>query len=225
MKRQSVLAIALVFVALFGCASSAFAQAGAATAQLNGTVTDASGGSVAGATVTVRNTATNTTSTATSNDHGYYSFANLAPGEYELKTSFSGFANYTQKGIELSVGQSATINIALAVASQGEKVVVTSEAQGALDTLPAPDAIFIGGGAEPAVIDKAFAALKPGGRIIANAITLETEKAILAAQAELGGTLTRLSVARLDVVGGKQAFRPAMTVTQWSAVKPLVVKL
>jgi precorrin-6B C5,15-methyltransferase / cobalt-precorrin-6B C5,C15-methyltransferase len=103
--------------------------------------------------------------------------------------------------------------------------VVTSEAQAALDTLPAPDAIFIGGGGEPAVINKAFAALKPGGRIVANAITLETEKAILAAQAELGGTLTRLSVERLDAVGGKQAFRPAMTVTQWSTVKPLVVKL
>lgn len=97
--------------------------------------------------------------------------------------------------------------------------VVTGEARAALDTLPSPDAIFIGGGGEPKVIDKALAALKPGGRIVANAITLETEKAVLAAQAQLGGTLTRLSVERLDAVGGKQAFRPAMTVTQWSAVK------
>ena len=63
-------------------------------------------------------------------------------------------------------------------------------------------------------------ALKPGGRIVANAVTLDTEKAVLAAQAKFGGTLTRLSVERLDAVGGKQAFRPAMTVTQWSAVKP-----
>ena len=80
--------------------------------------------------------------------------------------------------------------------------------------------IFIGGGGEPALIDKAFAALKPGGRIVANAITLDTETAVLAAQRKFGGTLTRLSVERLDAVGGKQAFRPAMTVTQWSAVKP-----
>jgi precorrin-6Y C5,15-methyltransferase (decarboxylating) len=73
---------------------------------------------------------------------------------------------------------------------------------------------------DPALIDKAFAGLKPGGRIVVNAVTLDTEKAVFAAQAKLGGTLTRLSVERLDAVGGKQAFRPAMTVTQWSAVKP-----
>jgi precorrin-6Y C5,15-methyltransferase (decarboxylating) len=97
--------------------------------------------------------------------------------------------------------------------------VVTGEARAALDSLPAPNAIFIGGGGDPKVIDKALAALKRGGRIVANAVTLETEKAVLAAQAQLGGTLTRLSVERLDAVGGKQAFRPAMTVTQWSAVK------
>ena len=43
---------------------------------------------------------------------------------------------------------------------------------------------------------------------------------MLAAQGKFGGTLTRLSIERLDAVGGKQAFRPAMTVTQWSATKP-----
>jgi precorrin-6Y C5,15-methyltransferase (decarboxylating) len=98
--------------------------------------------------------------------------------------------------------------------------VVTAEARVALDKLPAPDAIFIGGGGEPALIDKAYAMLNASGRIVVNAITLDTEKAVLAAQARLGGTLTRLSVERLDAVGGKRAFRPAMTVTQWSAVKP-----
>ena len=74
------------------------------------------------------------------------------------------------------------------------------------------------------MIDKAYAALKPGGRLVANAITLDTERALLAAQALHGGTLTRLAIERLDTVGGKQAFRPAMTVTQWTAVKPLVVQ-
>jgi precorrin-6B C5,15-methyltransferase / cobalt-precorrin-6B C5,C15-methyltransferase len=98
--------------------------------------------------------------------------------------------------------------------------IVTGEALNAIDALPAPDAIFIGGGGEPVLIDKVYAALKPGGRIVANAITLETETAVLASQIRLGGMLTRLSVERLDAVGGKQAFRPAMTVTQWSAVKP-----
>jgi precorrin-6B C5,15-methyltransferase / cobalt-precorrin-6B C5,C15-methyltransferase len=98
--------------------------------------------------------------------------------------------------------------------------IVTGEAPQALGALPAPDAVFIGGGGDSVMIDKSWAALKPNGRLVANAITLETEKVVLAAQGELGGTLTRLSVERLHAVGGKQAFRPAMTVTQWSAVKP-----
>ncbi len=111
------------------CAGSAFAQGGSSAAQLNGTVTDPSGGSVAGATLTVRNTDTNTTYTATSNDRGAYFVANLTPGNYELKVSYTGFANYTQTGIVLTVGQAATINVALQVATQGERVVVTTEVQ------------------------------------------------------------------------------------------------
>jgi precorrin-6B C5,15-methyltransferase / cobalt-precorrin-6B C5,C15-methyltransferase len=98
--------------------------------------------------------------------------------------------------------------------------VVTGEAQAALSTLPAPDAVFVGGGGEPALIEQSWKALKPGGRIVANAVTLGTERAVLAGQSKFGGTLTRFSVERLDAVGGKQAFRPALTVTQWSAAKP-----
>jgi precorrin-6Y C5,15-methyltransferase (decarboxylating) len=102
--------------------------------------------------------------------------------------------------------------------------VVTGAAPEALAGLPSPDAIFVGGGGGSIVIERSWAALKQGGRLVANAITLETEKVLIAAQTELGGTLTRLSVERLDGVGGKQAFRPAMTVTQWCAAKPLVAR-
>jgi outer membrane receptor protein involved in Fe transport len=128
MKVRSGLLVFLAFAIFFSCANSVFAQGGSAAAQLNGTVTDASGGSVNGAAITVRNTDTNTSYTATSNDRGFYSLASLPPGNYELKASFSGFANFTQTGIVLTVGQAATINVGLQVASQGEKVVVTSEA-------------------------------------------------------------------------------------------------
>ncbi|HXR16570.1 MAG TPA: TonB-dependent receptor [Terriglobales bacterium] len=131
MRKTSALAIAfgIAFgIAIFiGCANSASAQ-GAAAAQLNGTVTDASGGSVAGAAISLRNTNTNTTSTATSNDRGFYFIANLTPGNYELKVSYTGFASYTQTGIVLTVGQAATINVGLQVESQGARVVVTTEA-------------------------------------------------------------------------------------------------
>jgi precorrin-6Y C5,15-methyltransferase (decarboxylating) len=85
---------------------------------------------------------------------------------------------------------------------------------------PPPDAVFIGGGARDAdVIAAAWAALRPAGRLVANAVTLETEAALTAARARYGGTLTRLSVERLEPVGRLHAFRPAMSVTQWTAVK------
>jgi precorrin-6Y C5,15-methyltransferase (decarboxylating) len=100
-------------------------------------------------------------------------------------------------------------------------VVVTGSAPSALTGLPPPDAVFLGGGAhQPGVIDAAWNALPPGGRIVANAVTIETEAALLDARARLGGTLLRLSLERLDAVGTMNAFRPAMSVTQWSAVKP-----
>ncbi len=90
----------------------------------------------------------------------------------------------------------------------------------ALAGLPQPDAVFIGGGARDAdVIAAAWAALRPGGRLVANAVTLETEAALVGARARYGGTLTRLSVERLEPVGRLHAFRPAMSVTQWAAVK------
>jgi len=91
----------------------------------------------------------------------------------------------------------------------------------ALAGLPRPDAVFIGGGAhEPGVIDTVWAALPSDGRLVANAVTVETEAALLAGRARLGGTLSRLSVERLDRIGGMHAYRPAITVTQWHAVKP-----
>jgi len=128
MKLRSLVLVLLAVAVFFGCVNSAFAQGGVANAQLNGTVTDQSGGAVAGAAISLRNTSTNISYTATSNDRGFYAIANLPPGNYELKASFTGFANFTQTGIVLEVGQVATINVGLQIAAQGEKVVVTEVA-------------------------------------------------------------------------------------------------
>ncbi len=99
--------------------------------------------------------------------------------------------------------------------------IVAGHAPEALQGRTAPDAVFIGGGAQDAgVIDAAWAALTPGGRLVANGVTVETEALLIAARARLGGTLTRLSVERLDRIGSMHGFRPAMTVTQWAAAKP-----
>jgi precorrin-6Y C5,15-methyltransferase (decarboxylating) len=90
------------------------------------------------------------------------------------------------------------------------------EAPAILRDLPAPDAVFIGGGATiPGVIDAARAALRPRGRLVVNAVTLECEAILLAAQATHGGSLTRIGIDRLDRIGGMHALRPAMRITQW----------
>lgn len=86
----------------------------------------------------------------------------------------------------------------------------------ALADLPTPDAIFVGGGGSAdGVLDMCLEALKPGGRLVANAVTLETESELIARHAALGGTLTRVAVSRADAVGGKTGWRSAMPVTQW----------
>jgi hypothetical protein len=108
-------------------AKPAFSQAGVSGAQLNGTIRDTSGGSVAKATVTLREVKTNRTDTAVSNDSGLYVIPNLPPGTYELTTEAQGFAKSTQRGIVLTVGQVATFDVTVSVAQAAEKVVVTTE--------------------------------------------------------------------------------------------------
>lgn len=91
----------------------------------------------------------------------------------------------------------------------------------ALRDLPRPDAVFIGGGAhQPATLDLCWTALKPSGRLVVNSVTLETEAALLNAHGSLGGSLIRIGLERADAVGTRTAWRPAMTVMQWVAVKP-----
>lgn len=108
----------------------ALGQAGANLAQLNGTVLDSSGGSVAKAIVTLREVGTNSTYNATASDNGNYVIPNLPPGQYELKVTYKGFAPYTQTGIVLRVGQVATIDVTMKVEAAGQiDVVVTTEAQ------------------------------------------------------------------------------------------------
>ncbi|MGB3877767.1 MAG: precorrin-6y C5,15-methyltransferase (decarboxylating) subunit CbiE [Shinella zoogloeoides] len=99
--------------------------------------------------------------------------------------------------------------------------VVEGTAPGALAGLAAPDAIFIGGGgSEAGVMEAALAGLKPGGRLVANAVTTEMEAVLLARHARLGGSLIRIDIARASPVGQMTGWRPAMPVTQWRWVKP-----
>ena len=93
------------------------------------------------------------------------------------------------------------------------------EVPGALEGLPAPDAVFIGGGLSEAVFDAARAALRPLGRLVANAVTLESEALLIDLHARHGGDLVKLSVARAEPVGSYRGWRPSMPVTQYALVK------
>jgi Carboxypeptidase regulatory-like domain/TonB dependent receptor len=106
---------------------SAAAQA-ISYAVLNGTVTDAGGRTVGGAAITVRSLDTNQTFTAVTNDTGSYAVPSLPPGRYELVVMSPGFGKHTRTGVDLTVGQTATINVVLKVAAVNELVTVTTEA-------------------------------------------------------------------------------------------------
>jgi len=97
--------------------------------------------------------------------------------------------------------------------------IVHGMAPAALQDLPVPDAMFIGGGADDGAIDAGWAALRPGGKMVANAVTIETELKLFAAFRAHGGTMTRLSVERLDTLGPQHGFKPARAITQWAATK------
>ncbi len=98
--------------------------------------------------------------------------------------------------------------------------VVEGCAPAALEHLATPDVIFVGGGgSEAGVLNAAISALRKGGRLVANAVTLEMEAKLIATQAELGGTLTRIEISRAAAIGGMTGWRPAMPVTQWRWTK------
>jgi precorrin-6Y C5,15-methyltransferase (decarboxylating) len=98
--------------------------------------------------------------------------------------------------------------------------IVEGSAPAALTELAVPDAVFVGGGADASVLDAASRALRPGGRLAVNAVTLETEALLLARHAALGGELTRITIARAQPIGEKIGWRSAMPITHWLWTKP-----
>ncbi|MCZ4500360.1 MAG: cobalamin biosynthesis bifunctional protein CbiET [Marmoricola sp.] len=99
--------------------------------------------------------------------------------------------------------------------------VVTGRAPEALGDLPAPDAVFIGGGAtRTGVLDAALAALRPGGRIVVHGVTHETESLLFARYADLGGELTRIQVETAAPIGTFTGWSPARAITQWAFTRP-----
>lgn len=89
-----------------------------------------------------------------------------------------------------------------------------------LQGVETPDAVFIGGGAgNLKTIEAALNALKLGGRLVVNSVTLETEAVIIAACKQYGGSIIRIGIERAEAVGSMTGLRPAMSVLQWSITK------
>jgi precorrin-6Y C5,15-methyltransferase (decarboxylating) len=99
--------------------------------------------------------------------------------------------------------------------------IVEGGAPAALEGLPEPDAIFVGGGATAkGLLDAAWAALAPGGRLVVNGVTIETQAELTRRFTAQGGALVSINIAHADPVGGFHGWRPTMPVVQWSIVKP-----
>lgn len=100
--------------------------------------------------------------------------------------------------------------------------VVQGRAPEALCDLDGPDAVFIGGGlTTPGVFGRCWYSLRPGGRIVANAVTLEGERALGYAREHCGGELVRIEISQAEPLGTFNAWRGQLPVVQWSAIKPV----
>src|SRR6058998_3968760 len=184
MKRV-LLAILLMFFA-----NSAFAQAVIAVAQLNGTVRDATGSVVVNASVSMRNLDTNRTYTSTSNVSGYYIVPNLPPGSYELNATYAGFEPYVQSGIPLRVGQTATLDVTLAVQGRRETVEVTLETPAIEPTRTELSNV---------IETKQIASLPISGRLFTDFALLTP--GVTTGRTSVGSTITEFEVTRVSFAG------------------------
>ncbi len=97
---------------------------------------------------------------------------------------------------------------------------VQGQAPAALADLPTPDAIFIGGGlTAPELLATCWTALRSGGRLVANAVTVESELQLLQWHQQVGGELTRIAIQRTQNIGGFLGWKPLIPVTQLVVMK------
>ena len=124
--QHAFIGIAVITALLFAQPARLSAQVVGAT--VSGTLTDPSGAVTPGANVSIRNIDTGVVSSTVTNNAGFYTIPNLAPGKYELTASASGFVTQVQSGIVLTVGQELVLNLSLKVGGTTEKVTVTGAA-------------------------------------------------------------------------------------------------
>ncbi len=97
--------------------------------------------------------------------------------------------------------------------------VVQGRAPDALEKLPKPDAVFIGGGLSEEMLHHLWTTLPTSTRLVANAVTLESEALLTRWQSKVGGELMRIALSNVTPVGGKRAWKAAYPIVQWSATR------
>jgi precorrin-6Y C5,15-methyltransferase (decarboxylating) len=98
--------------------------------------------------------------------------------------------------------------------------IIPGQAPSSLKDLPTPDAIFIGGGVTAEdLFDTCWTALRPGGRLVANVVTIEGEQTLFKWYNQVGGNLTRVSIQRAEPIGKFLGWRAMSPVTQWVGIK------
>jgi hypothetical protein len=126
--------VLLVCLVVLTCYSAAMSQAQSNAADLQGTVRDPKGAVVAGATVAARNTATNSSRDATTNDDGFYKILSLPPGTYEVTVKAANYKTAVVQSVTLTVGQTATQDVPLEIGDVTATVTVTTAPPGVVET-------------------------------------------------------------------------------------------
>ncbi len=139
-------------------------------------------------------------------------------GSIAIEWSLSDPAN---RAIAIESAPERAARIARNAATLGVPCVdiVAAPAPQALAGLAAPDAVFIGGGGDASVIETAWNALPAHGRIVANAVTIETQALLVETFKEKGGELVHIQIAQARAMGRFHTLDPALPVLQWRAAK------
>ena len=122
--RQQVRSWLAAIVMIAVATTSAFAQGGSTTSQIIGTVTDASGAVIPGATVLAKNNATQTEYNATTNDQGGFTIPAIDPGSYSVTVTLMGFKTFVAKDVRVNAGTPASVRAVLEVGGLEETIVV-----------------------------------------------------------------------------------------------------
>ncbi len=126
LATRAARAACLVFALGLVLAASALAQSQTEGA-IGGVVTDQTRAVMPGASVTVRNVATNATAEATTDTTGHFLVGRLQPGVYTVTVSLQGFASYRHENVTVEVGRMTNLDVSLAVAGQAETLTVTAQ--------------------------------------------------------------------------------------------------